>query len=108
MTEFSVGVRRVEELDPGAPLPDSDPRLVELIRAEIGAAGPMTFARFMQLALYEPESGYYTRADTAAGPGRGGDFLTAPEGHPIFGWSVARFIEAALSLKAASKVSDPV
>lgn len=94
MTEFGVGLRRVDELDPVAPLPESDPRLIERIRAEIAAAGPMTFARFMELALYDPESGYYTRTDTEAGPGRLGDFLTAPEGHPIFGWSIARFLEA--------------
>ena len=36
----------------------------------------MTFARFMELALYEPGHGYYRRP--AAGPGRDGDFLTAP------------------------------
>jgi len=91
---ISVGVRRVDELDLAAPLPDSDPALVERIRAEIAASGPMTFARFMELALYDPEAGYYTRPDTGQGPGRGGDLLTAPEGHPIFGWSIARFLEA--------------
>ena len=95
MTEFSFGLRRVAELDPDAPLPDSDPQLVERIRAEIAASGPMPFARFMDLALYDPESGYYTRPSAEAGPGRAGDFLTAPEGHPIFGWSIARFLEAA-------------
>ena len=96
MTDFGVGLRRVGELDLAAPLPASDPRLVERIRTEIAAEGPMTFARFMELALYEPEWGYYTRADDGgAGPGRAGDFLTAPEGHPIFGWSIARFLEAA-------------
>ena len=52
----------------------------------------MTFARFMDLALYDPEAGYY--AGGATGPGRHGDFLTAPEGHPIFGWAVARHLES--------------
>jgi SAM-dependent MidA family methyltransferase len=93
--EIRVGIRRVTELDPGAPLPDSDPALVARIRAEIAASGPMAFARFMELALYDPEAGYYTRPTTGQGPGRSGDFLTAPEGHPIFGWSIARFLEAA-------------
>ncbi|HUG29157.1 MAG TPA: SAM-dependent methyltransferase [Candidatus Limnocylindria bacterium] len=79
------------ELDPGAPLPESDPRLVARITDEIRELGPMTFARFMELALYDPEAGYYTTG--ATGPGRHGDFLTAPEGHPIFGWSVARHLE---------------
>ena len=48
-----------------------------------GADGPMPFARFMELALYDPDGGYYRSAE--ARPGRGGDFLTAPELHPIFG-----------------------
>jgi len=69
----------------------SDPVLVERIRAEIRASGPMTFARFMELALYDPERGYYRSAD--ARPGREGDFLTAPETHPIFGRLVARQLD---------------
>jgi SAM-dependent MidA family methyltransferase len=46
----------------------------------------------MEVALYDPEAGYY--AAGAAGPGRHGDFLTAPEGHPIFGWALARHLES--------------
>ena len=92
---FEVGIRRVPGLDLAAPLPDSDPRLVDLITAELKASGPMTFARFMEIALYDPEAGYYTTRSEAAtgGPGRERDFLTAPEGHPIFGWAIARHIE---------------
>lgn len=65
-----------------------DPRLVELLREEIAHDGPLTFARFMQRALYEPGLGYY--ASSEARPGRSGDFLTAPEMHPIFGYTLAR------------------
>ena len=95
-----AGVRRVAGLDLAAPLPDSDPRLVARIRTEIAALGPMPFSRFMAIALFDPEAGYYTaQADPAAvrarGPGRAGDFLTAPESHPIFGWTIARRLEAA-------------
>jgi SAM-dependent MidA family methyltransferase len=43
------------------------------------------------VALYDPESGYY-RAESAR-PGRGGDFLTAPEAHPIFGRAIARHVD---------------
>jgi SAM-dependent MidA family methyltransferase len=94
---LEVGVRRVPELDPTASLPTSDPVLETRIRDEIGREGPMTFARFMELALYDPAAGYYTasRGDASEpGPGRSGDFLTAPEGHPIFGWTVARHLES--------------
>ncbi len=47
----------------------------------------MTFARFMEIALYDPERGYYSTADPR--PTREGDFLTAPELHPIFGRAIA-------------------
>jgi len=94
---YLLDIRRVDELDLDAPLPESDPRLVERITAEIRASGPMSFARFMELALYDPDAGYYAAAaaEASMGPGRAGDFLTAPEGHPIFGWAIARFLEAA-------------
>ncbi len=46
----------------------------------------------MELALYDPESGYYRQA--ADRPTDAGDFLTAPETHAIFGWTVARRIES--------------
>lgn len=93
---YLLGLRRVDELDLDAPLPESEPRLVARITEEIRERGPSTFARFMELALYDPESGYYAAGAAAtAGPGRGADFLTAPEGHPIFGWSVARYLESA-------------
>lgn len=67
----------------------SDAELLGAIRAEIERNGPMTFARFMEIALYDPARGYYRGA--VARPGRAGDFLTAPEAHPLFGRSIARF-----------------
>lgn len=66
--------------------------LVEAIRAEIEAGdGRITFARFMELALYHPERGYYTTS--AERPTRSGDFLTAPEVHPMFGRLLARQLD---------------
>ena len=76
------------------PPPDDDagdPRLIAAIRAEIDAGGPITFARFMERTLYEPGLGYYATSKTR--PTRAGDFLTAPELHPIFGQTVARQID---------------
>ena len=86
--DISPGLRRVPA--PDLESVESDPVLVERIVAEIARDGPLTFARFMELALYEPDHGYY-RAP-AARPGRGGDFLTAPEAHPIFGRALARHV----------------
>ena len=68
----------------------STPDLVERLHDEIAANGPMTFARFMDAALYDPTHGYY-RSDERR-PGRGGDFLTAPEATPLFGITIARQI----------------
>jgi SAM-dependent MidA family methyltransferase len=70
-----------------------DAGLAARIRDEIRRGGPMPFVRFMELALYDPDGGYYRSAD--ARPGRGGDFLTAPELHPIFGGTLARAVEEA-------------
>jgi SAM-dependent MidA family methyltransferase len=66
---------------------ESNAHLVRLIRDEIAEQGPMRFDRFMELALYHPEYGYYH--SHVPGPGRRGDFLTAPEAHPIFGATLA-------------------
>jgi len=86
--ELSPGLRR--EPPPDLEAVGQDEALVAQIQAEIVRTGPITFARFMELALYDPTGGYY-RAD-AARPGRGGDFLTAPETHPIFGATLARVV----------------
>jgi SAM-dependent MidA family methyltransferase len=65
--------------------------LVVRIRNEILATGPITFARFMESALYDPSDGYYaTRHDR---PTREGDYLSAPEMHPIFGATLASQVE---------------
>lgn len=84
--DLEAGLRRIP--DPG-PIPtESEPALVDRIRTEIEATGPMTFARFMELALYDPDLGYYRVPEER--PGRAGDYLTAPEIHPIFGAAIAR------------------
>ncbi len=84
-----AGLRRTKAQEPRPA--EGEPALVELIRAEIESTGAITFARFMELALYHPELGYYRAA--AEAPGRGGDFLTAPEAHPIFGHAIARQLD---------------
>lgn len=77
-----------------SPSPDAErgnPALIAAIRDEIAAhGGRITLARFMELALYHPEHGYYLAA--ARRPGREGDFITVPEMHPFFGFTLARQI----------------
>ena len=56
----------------------------------------------MRAALYDPEAGYF-----ATGPLRSekaGDFLTSPEVSPLFGETIARFVEA----EAGRIGADPV
>ena len=63
-------------------------RLATMLRDEIAASrGFLPFARFMELALYAPELGYY--AAGAQKFGSAGDFVTAPEMTPLFGQALA-------------------
>ena len=80
-------VRGIRVPPPGTSDVGSDEVLEAAVREEIRSSGPMTFARFMEIVQYDPERGYY-RGDPR--PGRAGDFLTAPEAHPIFGRALAR------------------
>ena len=57
--------------------------LADIIRAEIQLRGPLPFARFMELALYHPEFGYYERE--RGNVGRAGDFYTSVSVGPLFG-----------------------
>ena len=52
------------------------------IRHRIAERGPITFAEFMEVALYYPEGGYYTSGERI---GATGDFYTSPSVHPAFG-----------------------
>ena len=69
-------------------LPADNPAIALRLRTEIQLRGPITFAQFMEIDLYDPEAGYYAGPETRAG--RGGDFLTAAESHPLFGRAIAR------------------
>ncbi len=62
----------------------------QFIQSEIRARGPMPFSRFMQLALYHPQFGYYRRGKQIFG--REGDFYTAAQLQPVFGRLLAQAI----------------
>lgn len=57
--------------------------LRELVRGEILANGPMSVARYMNLSLYHPDWGYYTRGNVRVG--KQGDFFTSVSVGPLFG-----------------------
>ena len=70
-------------------------RLEARVREEIAQAGGwISFARYMQLALYEPGLGYYSAG--ARKFGAAGDFVTAPEVAPVFSRCVAAQCEEVL------------
>lgn len=72
--------------------PSGNPLLIELLVDEIRRQGQgrISFARFMETVLYHEELGYYRGPHRK--PGRSGDFITSPELHPYFGFTIARQI----------------
>ena len=65
--------------------------LREIIADEIRRNGPISFSRYMEFCLYDPELGYYSRP--AEQFGRAGDFYTSSDVHAVFGRLLARQFE---------------
>ncbi len=59
------------------------------IRDLIQKNGRITFARFMQVCLYSPNGGFYSRRDNSIGS----HFGTSSTSHPVFGALIARQLE---------------
>jgi SAM-dependent MidA family methyltransferase len=62
--------------------------LRQIIEREIHERGPIPFSRYMELCLYHPELGYYSR--NASQFGKAGDFFTSSDVHAVFGRLLAR------------------
>src|SRR6266571_5224741 len=80
------------------PAPESPPvghlaggrsTLAARLRRRIREQGPITFADFMEAALYDPEEGFYTRPPV----GEGGHFVTSPHVSRVFGELSGRQVE---------------
>jgi len=65
--------------------------------------GAISFASFMEQALYAPDLGYYSGG--AAKLGKDGDFTTAPEMSPLFGAAVAN-VAAAIIAQSAPRILE--
>lgn len=65
-------------------------QLEDKIKLFIQNNGPITFAKFMDFALYDREYGYYTRHSNKFG--KSGDFYTSPTVHRAFGQVISNFI----------------
>lgn len=61
----------------------------QLIKERIQREGPMTFAEFMRLALYEPNSGYYVTGPARMG-WEGKDYFTSSDVSPLFAHCMGR------------------
>ena len=68
--------------------PSPEGSLRKRITDEIARNGPIPFSRYMELCLYEPELGYYSRAREQFG--KAGDFYTSSDVHAVFGRLLAR------------------
>lgn len=69
--------------------------LTALVQQEADRRGTISFARFMELALYAPALGFYER--TGKGIGLQGDFFTSVSVGPMFGELLACQFEAWLA-----------
>jgi SAM-dependent MidA family methyltransferase len=77
--------------DTSGPDIPASPDLEERLRSVSETlGGALSFARFMEMALYEPGLGYYERAPGVVG--RGGDFATSVSVGSLFGELVAFWI----------------
>jgi len=65
--------------------------LREKIEREIRERGPIPFSRYMEMCLYDPELGYYSKP--AERFGKAGDFYTSSDVHAVFGRLLARQFE---------------
>ena len=76
------------------------PGLVQKLVAHVERKGPISFAAFMEAALYDPEFGYYM----TAGPriGREGDYYTSLDVHSTFAELVGRQVAQAAEAIAPS------
>jgi SAM-dependent MidA family methyltransferase len=90
---------------PGAEAAAASHALTQLIATEIRRAGGwISFARYMELALYAPKLGYYTGGAHKFGDfAQGGDFVTAPELTPLFGQTLARQVVQVLKQVPSAK-----
>ncbi|MCP4266054.1 MAG: SAM-dependent methyltransferase [Candidatus Brocadiaceae bacterium] len=77
----------------------------QVLRKEIvdlvNKKGKITFADFMELALYHPRYGYYTSEKEKIG--KTGDYYTSSDVNPVFGELIARQLEQMWRLMGKSK-----
>jgi SAM-dependent MidA family methyltransferase len=74
----------------------------EVFAAEPEVREGVSFARFMELAMYHPTAGYYTRRARRVGLDAEADFFTATSFNPVFGELVCAAAAGLLGASAAA------
>ncbi|MDF1597401.1 MAG: SAM-dependent methyltransferase [Acidimicrobiia bacterium] len=67
------------------------PPLNEILLTRIAEHGPIPFEEFQSASLYDPEHGFFSTGELRST--KAGDFLTSPEVSPLFGETLAAFVE---------------
>jgi SAM-dependent MidA family methyltransferase len=86
---------------------DSYTDLEQRIRDRIESAGPLTFAEFMEEAMYG-EGGYYTGSRRVSPISPEGDYFTSPSSHPGFGALITVQLRDFWELQGRPKLFDAV
>ncbi|HDH26948.1 MAG TPA: hypothetical protein ENH00_12275, partial [Actinobacteria bacterium] len=76
-------------------------RLIEQIRQE----GPIPFEEFQQIALYDPEGGFFASGKLRSV--KEGDFLTSPEVSSLFGETLAKFVDGLFASLSGGGAEPP-
>ena len=82
--------------EPGADERAHSDRLLQHLREQIAAHGPMPFSQFMERSLYAPGLGYYSAGKAKFG--EAGDFVTAPELGELFARCVVNAVAPVLHM----------
>ena len=78
-TDYTSKPSQEHEMTDTTTQPSGNMALIAILRQRIREDGAITFAEFMDTALYHETHGYYRQPHRK--PGRGGDFITSPELH---------------------------
>lgn len=65
--------------------------LRKILREKIKKVGALTYPEFLEIVLFHPEYGYYSQKKEIIG--KGGDYYTSSDLHPLFGWTLAHLIK---------------
>jgi len=102
-TQFNT--QGVELPSPGKTALAHSSRLVQAIIGRIEQQGGLIgFDEYMQMALYEPGLGYYSAATPKFGAQ--GDFVTAPEISPMFGFCLGQQVNALVAQGAGARILE--